>query len=207
MDVKGNHCPSPWGMNTQTMHINNLRSPNMFILQLSFVKTVAVSSTSEGIKLRLQRFSHSGRVYPCRGDCHLSCSVLAQLWLVLLLQIFPLLTHSAQCTVTLSEFWLLWVYSLGCFYRSGGERASPTHINGSPWGAWCSYMNQALWVPLLLGLENSLRLVSIIFIEKSMESGLFWLSELPVPCGERFQPFFLPRIHSFPDTGNQDRDL
>lgn len=53
---------------THTVHINNLKSPDVLILKLPYVKTVAIFSPSEDIKLHLQCFSHSGNANPCWDD-------------------------------------------------------------------------------------------------------------------------------------------
>lgn len=78
------------GERTHTMHINSLKSPDALILELSYVKTVAIFPTSEGVKLQSHRFPLSGNVCPCWDDsARLSCAGLAQLPPFLSLQISP----------------------------------------------------------------------------------------------------------------------
>lgn len=119
---------------THTVHINNLKSPDVLLLELSYVKTVAIFPTSEGVKLQLHRFSHSGNAYPCWDDsAHLSCSGLAQL------PAFSVAVNLTSEWLWVSEIWPLWTDNLGSFYRSGGKRASSTQISGLLWGPWNTY--------------------------------------------------------------------
>lgn len=78
------------GERTHTMHINNLKSPDVPILELSHVKSVALFPNSEGVKLQSHHFPLSGNAYPCWDDsARLSCAGLAQLPPFLSLQISP----------------------------------------------------------------------------------------------------------------------